>query len=105
MTTEQLYELMEDGNLGYACVYIKGGQGMHTGFVFLMTAENIANFICKNSYTADKFIITDLCDRLICESICGGFMMSYPDQKLRRESIPYLVPIQQVEAGRKTFLL
>ena len=45
MTTKELYELMEDGNLGYACVYKQGDQGMHTDYMFKMTAENIANFI------------------------------------------------------------
>ncbi|CBH21761.1 protein of unknown function [Acetoanaerobium sticklandii] len=25
---QELYELIEDGNLGYACVYFKGDQGM-----------------------------------------------------------------------------
>jgi hypothetical protein len=45
MTTEELYELQKDGNLGYACVYKKGDNGMHTDYMFTMTAENIANFI------------------------------------------------------------
>ncbi len=66
MTIEELYELQEDGNLGYACVYKKGDNGMHTDYMFPMTAENIANFIGKNAYTADKIIMTDICDRLIC---------------------------------------
>ncbi|WP_395546900.1 MULTISPECIES: hypothetical protein [unclassified Lacrimispora] len=82
MSTEELYELMEDGNLGYACVYKKGDQGMHTDFMFKMTAEKIANFIGQNAYTADKIIMTDLGDRLICESIYGGFIMNCPDQNL-----------------------
>jgi hypothetical protein len=36
MNTEELYELMEDGNLGYACVYKQGDQGMHTDYMFKM---------------------------------------------------------------------
>jgi hypothetical protein len=103
MTTEELYELMEDGNLGYACVYKKGDQGMHTDFMFQMTAENIANFIGKNAYTADKIIMTDMCDRMICESIYGGFIMKCPDQNLCREIIPHLAAIQQGEAEPKEF--
>jgi hypothetical protein len=35
MTTDELYELMEDGNLGYACVYKKDDNGMHTDYMFL----------------------------------------------------------------------
>jgi hypothetical protein len=103
MTIEELYELMEDGNLRYAFVYKKGAQGMHTDFMFKMAAENIANFIGKNAYTADKIIMTDLCDGLICESIYGGFIMNCPDQNLCREIIPHLVPIQQGNAEPKDF--
>ena len=94
MTTEELYDLMEDGNLGYACVYKLGDQGMHTDYMFKMTAENIANFIGKNAYSADKIIMTDMCDSLICESIYGGLIMNCPDQNLCREIIPHLAPIQ-----------
>ena len=94
MTTDELYDLMEDGNLGYACVYKLGDQGMHTDYMFKMTAENIANFIGKNAYSADKIIMTDMCDSLICESIYGGLIMNCPDQNLCREIIPHLAPIQ-----------
>lgn len=31
MTTEQLYEMMEKGNLGYACVFKKGDNGTLSG--------------------------------------------------------------------------
>ena len=51
MTTEELYELMEDGNLGYACVYKQGDQVMHTDYMFKMTAENIAE---KRCYTVKE---------------------------------------------------
>ena len=103
MTTNELYELMEDGNLGYAYVYKQGDQGMHTDYMFKMTAENIANFIGKNAYSADKIIMTDMCDSLICESIYGGFIMNCPDQNLCREIIPHLAPIQMGEVDPKEF--
>lgn len=32
MTREKLYELMEDGNSGYACVFKREDQGMHTDY-------------------------------------------------------------------------
>ena len=101
MTIEELYDLMEDGNLGYACVYKQGEQGMHTDYMFKMTAENIANFIGKNAYLADKIIMTDICDCLICESIYGGFLMNCPDQNLCREIISHLAPIQMGEVDPK----
>ena len=103
MTTDELYELMEDGNLGYACVYKLGEQGMHTDYMFKMTAENIANFIGKNAYSADNIIMTDMCDSLICESIYGGLIMNCPDQSLCREIIPHLAPIQMGEVDPKEF--
>ena len=46
--------------------------------MFKMQAENIANFIGENAYSADQIIMTDICDNLICESIYGGFIMNCP---------------------------
>ncbi len=43
-----------------------------------MTAGNIANFMGKDAYTAEKIIMTDICDSLICESVFGGFLMNCP---------------------------
>jgi len=100
---DELYELMEDENLGYACVYKKGDNEMHTDYMFQMTVENIANFIGKNAFNADKIIMTDMCDKLICESIYGGFIMTCPDQNLCREIIPHLASIQQGSAELKDF--
>ena len=71
--------------------------------MFKMTAENITNFIGKNAYTTDKIILTDMCDRLICESVFGGFLMNCPDQDLYREIIPHLAPIQLGEVEPKDF--
>lgn len=103
MTTEQLNEMMGEDNLGYACVFKKDDNGMHTDFLFPMTPENIANFIGQNAFTADKIIMTDFCDRLICESIYGGFLMNCPDQNLCRQIIPHLAPIQMGETEPKEF--
>lgn len=103
MTTDELYELMEDGNLGYACVYKKGDNGMHIDYMFKMTAENIANFIGMNAFNADKIIMTDMCDKLICESIYGGSIMNCPDQNLCREIILNLDTMQRGEADLKDF--
>lgn len=55
---------------------------MHTDFMFKMTAENIDNFIGKHAYTADKIIISDMCDYLSCESVFGVFLMNCPNQDL-----------------------
>lgn len=82
MNREQLYELMEDGNLGYACVYEKSGQGISIDYMFKMTAENIANFIDRNAYRAEKIVMTDMCDKLICEVDSGGIITKCPNLDL-----------------------
>ena len=103
MNRDKLYEIMDQGNLGYACVYKSGNDGNHTDYMFSMTAENIANFIGKNAFEADRIILTDLCDQLICESIYGGILLNCPDQNLCREINSFLVPIQIGEAEPKEF--
>jgi hypothetical protein len=102
MNREELYEMMDE-KLGYAYVYEKGNNGKHTDYMFSMTPENIANFISKNAYSADKVILTDMCDRLIVESIYGGFIMNCPNQELCQNIISYLAPIQQFEIEPKDF--
>lgn len=102
MNREELYEMMDE-KLGYAYVYERGNGGKHTDYMFNMTPENIANFIGKYAYTADKVILTDMCDRLIVESIYGGFIMNCPNQELCRKIIPYLTSIQQCEIEPKDF--
>ncbi len=42
-----------------------------------------------------------MCDRLIVESIYGGFVMNCPNQELCRKIIPHLAPIQQCEIEPK----
>lgn len=102
MKREELYEMM-DGNLGYAYVYEMENSNKHVAFMFDMTPKNIANFIGKNAYTADKVILTDMCDQLILESTFGGFIMNCPDQELCKQVITHLAPIQQGEVGVKNF--
>ena len=103
MTREELYELMEDGNLGYACVFKREDQGMHTDYMFKMTAEKISNFIEKNAFTADKIVITDMCDSLICESVFGGFLMNCPDQDLCEILFLFLLQSRCEKQNLKTF--
>lgn len=103
MNRDKLYEIMDQGNLGYACVYKSGNDVNHTDYMFSMTADNIANFIGKNAFETDRIIMTDLCDQLICESIYGGILLNCPDQNLCREINSFLVPIQIGEAESKEF--
>lgn len=102
MNREELYEMMDE-KLGYTYVYERGNNGKYTDYLFSMTPENIANFIGKHAYTADKVILTDMCDRLIVESIYGGFIMNCPNQELCKKIIPHLASIQQGEVEPKDF--
>lgn len=64
----------------------------------------IANFIGKNDYAADKSIMTDMCDSLICESVYSGFIMNWSDQNLCRKIILHLAPIQMGAVDPKVHL-
>lgn len=68
-----------------------------------MTTENIAIFIEKHEFDAEKIIMTDMCDYFICESVFGEFLMNCPDQDLCRKIIPHLARIKMGEAETKDF--
>lgn len=55
------------------------------------------------SMTFDEIYELAMCDRLICESVFGGFLMNCPDQDLCREIIIHLAPIQIGEAEPNDF--
>lgn len=79
---------------------------VNVGHVMLpMTEKKIANFIAQNAFSADKIVMTDFCDRLICESITSSFLMNCPNQNMCREIIPYLIPIQMDEVQPEDFLV
>lgn len=68
-----------------------------------MTSQNITNFIGQNAFTAEKLIMTDFCDQLICESIYGSFLINCPDQNLYREIVFHLAAIQREEREPEEF--
>ena len=65
-----------------------------------LAPENMANFIGKKGYDAEKIVITDVLDRLVVNTSMV-FLDTCPDQKLCRKIIGYLAPIQmgEKEAG------
>ena len=93
----RLKQSQED--LGYAYLYPHNGSERQE-FVFEMRPENIAHFLGAHQFDAEKMILMDLFDRLILDTI-DGFMMNCPDQKLCRQIIPILVPIQMGGAEAK----
>lgn len=89
------------GHLGYAYLYPLDG-GERREVLFEMLPENIANFIGSHQWDTEKIILTDRMDQLILETT-GGFIFDCPDQKLCREIVSFLAPIQTGERETKTF--
>ncbi|MBR1853831.1 MAG: hypothetical protein IJ794_11945 [Lachnospiraceae bacterium] len=87
--------ILESENVGYAYLYPSGG-GDRKNYFLSTTPENLANFLGSHQYDVVKMVITDICDRLILDTI-GGFIDHCPDQGLCQAIIPYLAPIQMGE--------
>ena len=85
-------KIQDSGRVGYAYFYPSDG-GKRQEFYISTTSENLANFLGSHYLDAEKMIITDIVDRLILNTI-GGFINNCPDQRLCREIISYLAPIQ-----------
>lgn len=96
---EMLEKIFDSERVGYAYLYPRDG-GARQDSMISTTPENIANYIGSHMYDAQKIIITDMCDRLVLDT-CGCFIDSCPNQKLCRDIIPFLAPIQmgEKEAG------
>ena len=94
-TRNMMDRILDTDKIGYAYFYPAKGGEVKEYFVST-TAENIANFLGTHMQDAEKMIITDMLDRLILDT-CGGFINKCPDQKLCREIVPMLAPIQQGE--------
>ena len=92
---EMMEKIFATEKVGYAYLYPQEGQGREE-FYLSTTAENMANFVGSHIYDAEKIIITDVCDRLILDTI-GGYLNNCPDQKLCGEVISFLAPIQMGE--------
>lgn len=54
MDREKLYRIMDEGNLGYACIFKIGENGMHTDYMFNITSKNIASLIATFANEADR---------------------------------------------------
>ena len=81
--------------MGYDYLYPRGEE-MRKEYLISTTPENLANFIGSHFTDAGKMVITDVMDRLIVDTV-GGFLDTCPDQKLCRELIGRLAPIQMGE--------
>lgn len=94
-TKAMVENIMETNTIGYAYLYPLEG-GARREYLIATTPENLANFIGSHCYDAEKMVITDLSDRLLVNT-CGGFLDNCPNQKLCREIVIRLAPIQMGE--------
>ncbi|MBR4060525.1 MAG: hypothetical protein IKK03_11870 [Lachnospiraceae bacterium] len=95
--------IQDSERVGYAYFYPSNG-GERQEFYISTTPENLANFLGSHYLDAEKMVITDICDRLILDTI-GGYMNGCPDQSLCRKIIPYLAPIQRGEKNAGEILM
>ena len=92
---DMVERIMDTEMMGYDYLYPRGEE-MRKEYLISTTPENLANFIGSHFTDAGKMVITDVMDRLIVDTV-GGFLDTCPDQKLCRELIGRLAPIQMGE--------
>ena len=95
--------IMDSKRVGYAYFYPNDG-GKPQEFYISTTPENLANFLGSHYLDAKKMVVTDIVDQLILDTI-GGYINICPDQRLCREILPYLIPIQQGEKNAGEILM
>ena len=98
---EAVEKAMDGFYVGYAYLYLSAG-GERKEYVFDMTPENIANFIGKHQYDAEKIVLTDMVDRLILDT-AGGLINNCSNENLLNQIISHLAPIQMGERKPKEF--
>lgn len=105
MTAEDkkiISDIFDSESMGYAYVYPMGGD-IRQEYLISLSPENIANFIGKQGFDAEKIIITDLVDRLVVNTSMV-FLDTCPNQELCQQISDYLVPIQRGETEAGTVL-
>ncbi len=65
---EKMQKLFDQKNQGYAYIYPQGLEQWNERCFLSLTPKNIANFINDRAFTAQKITMTDMLDRLVCES-------------------------------------
>lgn len=93
--SDMIAKIYDSERVGYGYLYPVDG-GARQDSMISTTPENIANYIGSHMHDAQKIVITDMCDRLVLNT-CGCFIDSCPDQKLCKDIIPFLAPIQMGE--------
>lgn len=93
--SNMIAKIYDSERVGYGYLYPMDG-GARQDSMISTTPENIANYIGSHVHDAQKIVITDMCDRLVLNT-CGCFIDNCPDQKLCKDIIPFLAPIQMGE--------
>lgn len=88
--------IMDSEAMGYAYVYPLEG-GARKEYMLSLLPENLADFIGTHGLEAEKIIVTDIVDRLVVDTRMW-FLDTCPNQRLCRDLISRLAPIQMGEA-------
>ena len=96
---KMISDIFDSESMGYAYVYPMGGN-IRQEYLISLSPKNIANFIGKQGFDAEKIIITDVADRMVV-STSMVFLDTCPNRELCQEIIDYLAPIQwgETEVG------
>lgn len=99
---KMIHDIVDSESMGYAYVYPLDGS-LRQEYLISLSPENMANFIGKHGYDAEKIIITDVLDHLVVNTSMA-FLDTCPDQELCRKITGYLTPIQMGEKEAGTIL-
>ena len=88
---DMVEKILDTEYVGYAYIYLEPDQPRK---------ENLAKFIGSQGAAAKQIMVTDMLNRPIVDTILG-MVNDCPDQKLCRELVGHLAPIQmgEKEAG------
>ena len=92
---EQIDTIMNAKKAGYAYVYNLQGN-REKELLLSLEPENLANFIGMYGLHADKILITDMQDCPVADTY-GWYLNRCQDQKLLKEPLRFLIPIQRLE--------
>jgi hypothetical protein len=84
--------------------YVYGYDGSRKEYYFENTPHNIASFIILHKENANTMILTDMVERLILNTF-GEFINQCPDQKLLKEILKDLIPMQMGEKEPNEILI
>ena len=96
---DMVEKILDTEYVGYAYIYLEPHQPRKE-HMLTVTPENLANFIGSQGAAAKQIMVTDMLNRPIVDTILG-MVNDCPDQKLCRELVGHLAPIQmgEKEAG------